>query len=115
MGAHPCWCLTSYGPRLAAALQELRRRAFDAGGYSSDLRLIDLPIDPAKPSPGVQHVSMEQARQAAGATGTRSIPDIVPVGREADLGAAAPLDDAMLVGLHDRADARDGRSGSGHL
>jgi hypothetical protein len=101
MGAHPYWYFTSYDPDPGQALQALRRREFDAGRYNPVIQFINFPVDPARPSSGPRHASIEQAMQAAGADGTRSILDIERVGDEPDFGAAVPLDDAMLIDFYD--------------
>ena len=101
MGAQPYWYFTEYDLDVDAALQSLRRREFDAGRYNPVLRFIKFPIDSASPSPRAQHSSIEQAREAAGADGTRSILDIESVGEIPDFGTAAPIDQTTLVDLYD--------------
>jgi hypothetical protein len=99
MGAHPYWYFTPYDPDIDAALQRLRRQEFKAGRYNPVMRYIEFPIDPAAPAPGPQHPSIDQARAAADAEGTRSILDIDAVGDAPDFGIAAPLDDEALEDL----------------
>ena len=100
MGAHPYWYFTRYDPDVDAALQALRRREFEAGRYNPATRFIDFSVDPPRPSPGAQHPSIEHAREAADADGTRSILDIDTVGASPDFGVAAPLGDAALEELY---------------
>ena len=101
MGSHPYIYFTQYDPNTNAALQALRRREFDAGRYNPVTPFIEFPIDPVKPFPGARHPSIEAARQAAGADGTRSILDIERVGDEPDFGVAVPLGDAALEAMCD--------------
>jgi hypothetical protein len=99
MGAHPYWYFTSYDPDHGAALQALRRREFLAGRYNPVVPFIDFPLNPASPSPGPRHATIDRALRASGADGTRSILDIDRTGDEPDHGVAVPLDDAVLLGL----------------
>ncbi len=99
MEAHPYWYFTSYDPDHDAALQALRRREFLAGRYNPVQPFIDFPVDPASPSPGPRHATIDQALAASGADGTRSILDIGETGDEPGFGVAARLDDAVLMDL----------------
>jgi hypothetical protein len=101
MGAHPYWYFTPYDPDIEAALQKLRRQEFEAGRYNPVMRYIEFPIGPAAPSPGPQHVSIDQARSAADAEGTRSILDIDGLGDAPDFGIAAPLGEDALEDLYE--------------
>lgn len=101
MGAHPYWYFTPYDSDVDAALQKLRRREFEAGRYSPAMFFPEFPVDPAKPSPGAQHASIDEAREAADADGTRSILDVDEVSDEPGFCATTRLDDDRLKALYD--------------
>ena len=103
MGAHPYWYFVPYEQDLDAALQKLRLREFQAGRYNPAMHFINFPVDPSKPSSGPRHSSIDQARQAADADGTRSILDIDAIGDGPDFCTAAPLDDSVLQNLYQTA------------
>src|SRR5690349_4906609 len=96
MGAHPYWYFTKYDEDADAALQELRQREFEAGRYNPVIPFLRFPITAASPSPGPEHDSIEEGREAADADGTRSILDIDMVGDEPDFCVAARLGDDAL-------------------
>jgi len=96
MGANPYWYFVPYQKDINKALQELRRREFEAGRYNPVMRFPDFPVDVRFPSLGAQHDSIEDAQAAAAADGTRSILDVESVEDEPDFGVAAPLDDETL-------------------
>jgi hypothetical protein len=79
MGANPYWYYTKYQANLNAVLQSLRQQEFEAGRYNPAIKLLDFPITEKSPSPGAQHLSMEDALMASDADGTRSILDILRV------------------------------------
>ena len=93
MGAEPYFYFVEYIPDIEAALQELREREFEAGRYNPVIRSLYslFPIGPDSPAPGAQHDSIEDAREASDADGTRSILDLEHISEEPDLCAAAPL------------------------
>ena len=100
MGAHPYWYFTSYEADVETALEKLRRQEFQAGRYNPVVPFIAFPIGPSAPAPGAQHASIDDARSAADADGTRSILDVEAVGDSPDFGVAAPLGDAVLQRLY---------------
>ena len=57
---------------------------------------MDFPIGPHSPAPGPQHGSINEAREAADADGTRSILDIESIADEPDFSVAVPLSDEDL-------------------
>jgi hypothetical protein len=79
MGAHSYCYYTKYQPDLNAALQNLRSQEFQAGRYNPVIPFPDYPITPNSPTPGAQHLSMEDALMAVSPDGTRSIIDIMKV------------------------------------
>jgi hypothetical protein len=99
MGALPYWYFTKYDTDVDKALQALRQSEFAAGRYFPVTQHIHFPIDPSKQSTGAKHLSIDDAREAAGTEGTRSILDIDRVTQEPDFGAASPLDPATLEDL----------------
>jgi hypothetical protein len=103
VGAHPYWYFTNYEEDFDAALQDLRRREFEAGRYNPVVPYLQFPLGPASPSPGAQHGSIDDAREAADvhAEGTRSILDIERIGDAPDFCVACPLDDAVLEDLYE--------------
>ena len=58
------------------ALQDLRRREFEAGRYNPVQPFPEFPVDLDKPGPGAQHASIEDAIEASDMDGTRSILDM---------------------------------------
>src|SRR5690349_10034540 len=96
MGAHAYWYFVPYERDIDAALRKLRVREFQAGRYNPAMPFVDFPLDLSKPSPGPRHASIDQARQAADADGTRSILDIDAIGDAPDFGTAAPLEESDL-------------------
>lgn len=96
MGAHPYFYFVAHQDDVDAALQELRQREFEAGRYNPVLPFLDFPIGPATPAPGPKHDSIEEAREAADADGTRSILDIETIGEDPNFGTAVPLPNEEL-------------------
>src|SRR4051794_21571388 len=100
MGGHAYWYVVAYDPDLEGVLERLREREFRAGRYNPVLWRIPFPITPQSPSPGPQHSSIEEALEASGADGTRSILDISRIAEEPDFFAASPLEDEVLERLY---------------
>ena len=73
------------------ALQDLRRREFEAGRYNPVQPFPEFPVDLAKPGPGPQHASIEEAFEASDADGTRSILDMWEIGTEPGPGTLTEL------------------------
>jgi hypothetical protein len=116
MGAEPYWYFVEYQSDIDGALQELRKREFEAGRYNP---VMDRPMgtepfsptmplawcpqksgqSPNSPAPGAQHKSIEEAIEDADADGTRSILDIMRVAEEPDFCVAAPLSEVVLDSL----------------
>jgi hypothetical protein len=92
MGGEPYFYTVKHQSDLQAALDQLREREFKAGRYNPAMRHIEFPLTPASPAPGPKHASIDEAREAAGEEGTRSILDIDSIGDEPDFFVAAPLD-----------------------
>ena len=84
MGAEPYWYFVKYEPDVEAALQKLRQREFAAGRYNPVTSSLVFPLGPDAPSPGAQHASIEEALEASGEEGTRSILDLAQIGPEAE-------------------------------
>ncbi len=98
MGAHPWFYAVPCEDDLAHALSALREREFRAGRYNPVERFPRFPPDPAH-APGCGHASIEAARAAAGASGTRSILDMLRIANKPDFGAVTPLDEDELEEL----------------
>lgn len=96
MGAHPYYYFVKYQPDLDAALQELREREFEAGRYNPVQPFLEFPIDANSPSPGAQHISIDEAREDAAEDGTRSILDVEGISEERSFCVAAPLTEEEL-------------------
>jgi hypothetical protein len=74
------------------ALDELRQREFDEGRYYPAVLMPPTPVDECSPhGAGRIHETIEEAIEAAGATGTRSILDIEIVSDEGGVGIARRL------------------------
>jgi hypothetical protein len=101
-GAHPYYYFVPYQPDIDAALQGLRQREFRAGRYHPVMPFVfeHLPPGPTSAAPGRQHGSIDEARWAADAEGTRSILDLDRVGQTPDVGVAARLPDERLRQLY---------------
>jgi hypothetical protein len=99
MGAHPYWYIVKHQPNAQTALDELREREFRAGRYNPVMPFPVFPSKPDAPAPGAQHGSIEEALQAASASGTRSILDIQTVGEQPDFFRAGPLRAEVLESL----------------
>jgi hypothetical protein len=98
MGAHPWYYFVPYEKDIGKALETLRELEFRAGRYNPAQPFPVFPADP-RHSPGNRHASIEAARAASGADGTRSILDMIRIGARPDFGAVAPLDAAELMDL----------------
>jgi hypothetical protein len=98
MGAHPWFYFVPYEKDVARCLEALRQREFEAGRYSPSEPFPRFPVD-LRHEPGCKHASIDAARAAAGASGTRSILDMTRVSAAPDLGAVAPLDETELMDL----------------
>ena len=96
MGAHAWFYFVPYEKDLTKSLETLREREFKAGRYTPVERFPRFPVDPGH-LPGSKHSSIEAARAAAGASGTRSILDMTRISAKPDFGAVTPLDDADLL------------------
>jgi hypothetical protein len=103
MGAVPWFYIVPYQPNVRRAMLELREREFRAGRYNP---VVAFPHT-ATNAPGARHRSIDEAREAADADGTRSILDMDDVGTEpADeddpqFGIVAPVDPEFLRDLYD--------------
>lgn len=102
MGAEPYYYVVPYQPDIAAALQALRQREFEAGRYNPVMPFLadQLPLGPDSPAPGRQHDSIAEALEAADADGTRSILDIEALSDTPGIGVAVKLPDATLSRLY---------------
>jgi hypothetical protein len=85
MGAEPWGYFVPYEDDIQAALEKLRGREFRAGRFHGS---------ESRPA------SIEEAREVAGADGTRSILDMDRVGDEPDFGVVVPLSSERLVELY---------------
>jgi hypothetical protein len=96
MGAHPWRYLVPYDPDLGKALAELREREFIAGRYNPAEPFPGFSVDRRR-APGAKHPTIDAARQAAGASGTRSILDMLEVSPKPRPGVVTPLDEDDLT------------------
>jgi len=79
MGGHLYWYFSEYQTDFKTTLETLREQEFIAGRYNPVTPLIDFPIADNSFSPGAEHISIEEAMEAADTEGTRSILDILEV------------------------------------
>jgi hypothetical protein len=98
MGAHPWFYFIPYEQDITKGLETLREREFKAGRYNPSEPFPRFPVDP-RHVPGSKHSSLEAARAAADASGTRSILDMTRISAKPDFGTVAPLDEAELMDL----------------
>ncbi|MFO0892567.1 MAG: hypothetical protein U0790_25920 [Isosphaeraceae bacterium] len=96
MGAEPYFYFVKHQADLDRALQELRRREFQAGRYYPAMDELEFPPDEDSPAPGARHASIEQAFEDADADGTRSILDLERVSDQPDFGVVTPLGEDAL-------------------
>ena len=99
MGGHPWFYFVAYQSDINIALQDLRRREFEAGRYNPVIWMPPFPVDNNSPAPGAQHASIDEAMEAADADGTRSILDMERISDTPDDGAVAPLPAEELIDL----------------
>ena len=100
MGGHPWYYIVPYQSDINRALLELREREFKAGRYNPVVHFPEFPVGESSASPGAKHGSIEQALEASGADGTRSILDISRIAKQPDYFVAAPLPDKVLINLY---------------
>jgi hypothetical protein len=98
VGAHPWFYFVPYEPDVAKCLEDLQQRELAAGRYNPVEPFPRFPVDLQR-APGGKHPSIEAARAAAGASGTRSILDVTRIGAAPDFAAVAPLAKAELTEL----------------
>jgi hypothetical protein len=98
MGAHAWFYFVPFESDLTKSLEALRQREFKAGRYAPSESFPRFPADPRR-QPGAKHASIEAARAAAGASGTRSILDMTRISAKPDFGAVTPLDADELLEL----------------
>jgi len=96
MGGHPYWYVVDYRSPVEDALQALRQREFEAGRYSPRTRFPEFPIDSNSPAPGPVHGSIDEALEASGYEGTRSILDLTRVSDKPELCSVTAVDDDIL-------------------
>jgi hypothetical protein len=96
MGGQSWWYLVPYEKDIGESLNALRQREFNAGRYNPAEPFPRFPVDPAH-TPGRKHSSINEARIAADADGTRSILDVSYISAEPNYDAVALLDDANLM------------------
>ena len=99
MGGHPWFYFVPYQSDISGALQELRRREFEAGRYNPVMWIPEFPVDSDSPAPGAGHASIEEAMEDADADGTRSILDMVRISDTPDYAAVTPLPNEELIDL----------------
>jgi hypothetical protein len=98
MGAELWYYSVPYVDDVAGALSALREREFRAGRYNPAESFPCFPVDVSH-APGCRHASIDAAREAADADGTRSILDIDRLGERPDFGVASALSDDELEDL----------------
>ncbi|WP_221090780.1 hypothetical protein [Deinococcus aquaedulcis] len=76
MGGQLWWYVEPYDADVAAVVQQLKEREFEAGRYSPVIMFPAFPVTEDSPAPGAGHANIEEAREAADADGTRTILDV---------------------------------------
>jgi hypothetical protein len=92
--------IVDYDPDINRALQTLREREFLAGRYYPAVLNLWLRKERDLPSPGPQHGSIEEAREAAMEEGTQSILDLDHVSTTPETCAISPLKHEELIELY---------------
>jgi hypothetical protein len=100
MGGEPWMYFVEHDEDVEFALDALKVREFRAGRYNPVMPFPPFPADPSGPAPGAKHSSIEEAREAADADGTRSILDMDRIGDEPDFGVVVPLDRQEIIELY---------------
>src|SRR6185437_7195418 len=100
MGGHPWFYFARYDRDINAALITLRQREFEAGRYNPVIPFPEFPVAAGAPAPGAQHSSIDDAREAADADGTRSILDMDRVGTSPDFGVVVQFPSEQLMELY---------------
>src|SRR5690242_20620447 len=100
MGGRPWLYFIKYQRDVNAALAALRQKEFEAGRYNPVISLPEFPVTSQSPAPGAQHASIEAARRAADADGTRSILDIDRIGEGSGFGVVAPFSKDRLMAIY---------------
>lgn len=93
MGGHPYTYIADYRGNAQQSLEDLQQRELHAGRYYPRM---EFPNADVAPRSGAHHSSVADARRAAGATGTRSILDVVRISQTPDYCVAAPFDDDVI-------------------
>ena len=97
MGAHPYCYFVEYQCDVQAALDALREHEFRSGRYNPVQPFPSFPVEDRSDGPVPAYSSIEEARKAAGAEGTRSILDVDRVSEVPGFGSAVPLDGETLI------------------
>ncbi|PTA68284.1 hypothetical protein [Deinococcus arcticus] len=99
MGGHLWWYVEPYEPDIAAVLERVQRREFQAGRYSPVIMFPDFPVTPDSPAPGPAHATREEAIEAADAEGTRTILDVPGLAQSPEDWGMHPLSNEQLEAL----------------
>lgn len=100
MGSHAYFYFTKYKPDANNALQTLRQQEFEAGRYDPAMNMHDpnmwmfmfsFPPNDQSISPGARHGSIDEALEAAEASGTGSILDIQKISKSPEFLASCAL------------------------
>jgi hypothetical protein len=91
MAGEAWYYVVPFQPDVNQALQDLRRREFEAGRYNPVQHFPEFPVNLEKAGPGAQHESIEEAREASDMDGTRSILDMEQVGTDPEPGTVTEL------------------------
>ena len=102
MGAHPWFYVVPYQSDIRNAMLELRESEFRAGRYNP---VVPFPVTDRR-SPGARHATIDDAREAADADGTRSIVDMDDVSDvpadpdDPQFGIVSRIDSELLLDLY---------------
>jgi hypothetical protein len=97
MGGVPYFYFVKHQRDVDNALRDLRQREFDAGRY---FPVVMFPFEASSESPGRKHETIEDALNASGEDGTRSILDIDAITEESSFGAATRVAEDELVRIY---------------
>jgi len=99
VGGEPYIYIVPYENDLQKVLDKLREREFKAGRYNPVVPNLAAYMDGEKYlklAPGAKHTSIDAAREAAQESGTRSILDIVRIGKDPNYEVASPVESSRL-------------------
>lgn len=101
MGAIPWAYFVPYEEDIELALEKLKNREFAAGRFYPAMTQHQVLIEETAPGAVSSYKTIEEAIEAAGETGTRSILDMWGVSDGSEIVTVSPIDEETLMDLYD--------------